>query len=201
MNKSKQSRNRPIHKPLVLWTHVNTNNFFGNLGNIRFDYTTENPNGMMQKGLKTEVSEELKRMILKEWAWLIGTDKVVVAITNLGDAFFSDKSGWIYWLDTGSGELEKVADSLGDFDEYLADPETSDVWLLSNLLNDLEAAGIHCQEHEVYSPKHHPLIGGEYKADNFYCIDALEHFSLSSSIHFQIKDLPDGTPIQFTISR
>lgn len=153
------------------------------------------------KGLKTEVSEELKRVILKEWAWLIGTNKVVIAITDLGDAFLRDKNGWIYWLDTGGGELEKVANSLDDFDEHLSDPETSDVWLLNNLLNDLEAAGIHCNEHEVFSPKHHPLIGGEYKADNFYCADAVEHFSLSSRIHFQIKDLPDGTPIRFAINK
>ena len=119
--------------------------------------------------------------------------KAVVTISCLGDIFLLGYDNNIYWLQTDSGDLTKIANSLDEYLTLLRKEENIDNWFLPLLVEKIVAAGKTLKEHEVYSYKKLPIIGGEYSVDNIDPTDMSIHFALSGQICEQIKDLPDGT--------
>ena len=155
---------------------------------------------MLLEGLITQVDRSTQESVMNEWLWLVGVDKQLVAITHIGDAFLSDSTGSIYWLDTGNGSVTKVSDSFFDFTESLGDSEIKDEWLLSSLVANLKESGLHRQTNQVYSYRQLPILGGEYEVSNFFCLDIVEHFSVTSRIHYQIRDLPEGAIVSLKLT-
>jgi len=133
--------------------------------------------------------------ILSCWRWKIGDMKAVVIMSILGDLFLADRESAVYWLQTDTGDLTKVADSLEEFDNHLNDDDKIDNWFLPLLIEKLISAGKTLKENEVYSYKQIPVIGGEYSVDNIEPTDMSVHFAFSGQICEQIKDLPNGTKV------
>lgn len=129
------------------------------------------------------------------WQWRLTDQKSVVLISSIGDIFLLSKDETINWLETGTGELTKVADSLEQFEQLLKDEANIDYWFLETVVEQLIASGIKLQENEVYSFKKIPALGGDYSPDNFEPTDMSVHFAFTGQIHEQIKDLPPGTKI------
>lgn len=133
--------------------------------------------------------------ICSDWKWLISEQKSVLLVTVFGDLFFIGQSDEVNWLDTGSGKLTRVADSVKHFEELLNDNEKFSEWFMTVLYSELQQKGIKLNENEVYGFKKIPVIGGTYSSDNFEPTDISVHFSISGQICKQIKDLPDGTKV------
>ena len=53
---------------------------------------------------------------------------------------------------------------------------------------------------KLYGFKQLPVLGGKYEPDNFELTDIAVHFSMSGQINFKLKDLPDGTKVNFEIT-
>jgi hypothetical protein len=138
--------------------------------------------------------------ILSSWSWLVRDLDELLLISKLGDLFFENKDGVVYWLATDSCELTKVADSKQEFYSFLNDDEKIDNWFLPQLLKELEQAGILLNYNQVYSYKKMPVLGGEYSIDNIDPLDIKIHFDLTGIIGEQIKDLPNGTKIKIKIT-
>jgi hypothetical protein len=49
---------------------------------------------------------------------------------------------------------------------------------------------------QCYAFKILPVLGGSYSVDNIYVATISEYLTFTADIHYQIKDLPDGTKIQ-----
>jgi hypothetical protein len=62
-----------------------------------------------------------------------------------------------------------------------------------NSFSELASHGLELRNNEIFSYKKLPIIGGKYEVDNFIRLNVYEHFSVTASLHFQLKDLPDGT--------
>lgn len=137
--------------------------------------------------------------ILSCWRWKLKDMKGVATISVLGDIFLLGKDNAVYWLQTDSGDLTKVADTLEQYEQFLSDEEKVDNWFLPSLVKDLLAAGKTLKENEVYSYKKLPVIGGEYSVDNIEPTDMSVHFAFSGQICEQIKDLPDGTKVNIKV--
>jgi len=152
-----------------------------------------------------ELTKEIEKIdvddILSCWQWLLADMKVVITISVLGDLFLLGQDQAIYWLQTDSGDLTKVADNLQQYQNYLSDDEKLDNWFLPLLVEKLIVAGKTLKENEVYSYKKIPVIGGEYSVDNIEPTDMSVHFAFSGQICEQIKDLPDGTKVNIKIER
>src|SRR6476660_4195732 len=101
-----------------------------------------------------ELTKEIEKIdvddILSCWQWLLADMKVVITISVLGDLFLLGKDQAIYWLQTDSGELTKVADNLQQYQNYLSDDEKLDNWFLPLLVEKLIVAGKTLKENEVY---------------------------------------------------
>jgi hypothetical protein len=134
--------------------------------------------------------------ILECWRWRIADMKAVVTVTALGDIFLLGHDDAIYWLQTDTGDLTKVANNMEQYLELLNNEETYDNWFLPLLVEKLLAADKKLNEDEVYSYKKLPVIGGEYSVDNIEPTNISVHFAYTGQICEQIKDLPDGTKVK-----
>lgn len=135
------------------------------------------------------------------WSWLIGTDKEPILISSIGDLFLADQNGVCFWLNVGEGTFEKVADSIDQFKVKLKDDEQVAEWFLIGLVEELKESGLELTDKHLYGYKQLPVLGGEYQPENFELTDIEIHFEFSGQIHKQIKDLPDGTKVNITLSK
>jgi hypothetical protein len=149
--------------------------------------------------LLRDISKVDQADLLSAWRWRLPGPMDIVMISNLGDLFLQDQHGHFYWLQTDGGELEKIAETSDQFTELLNDEETLDNWLLPALVEKLIAAGQMLKDNEVYSPKKMAVLGGIYDIDNFWPTDMSVHFQFTGVICEQIKDLPDGTPVNIRV--
>ncbi len=137
--------------------------------------------------------------LVEDWQWLVGTS-LPILITSVGDAFLQNVDGEIYWLITGSAELEKVANNYEEFQAKLNDNELVHDWFLVPVVAELKKQGVLLEPGKLYGFKQLPVLGGKYESDNFELTDIAVHFSMSGQINFKLKDLPDGTKVNFEIT-
>jgi hypothetical protein len=134
--------------------------------------------------------------IVSSWKWLLRDMESVAIITCLGDLFLIGKDGAIYWLQTDSGRLNKVADDIEQFQRFINEDDKIDNWFIPSWVEELIKEGKILKENEVYSYKLPLLLGGEHSVDNIEPAEMSVHFAFSGQICEQIKDLPDGTKIK-----
>jgi len=139
--------------------------------------------------------------ICSAWQWRIQDQKSLVLISKLGDMFFLGTDCGVYWLQTDSGDLTKIADNLMHFEELLTRYENFDNWFLPGLIEQLEQAGKSLGPNQVYSYLKIPVMGGEYSVDNIKPTDISVHFAFSGQICEQIQNLPDGTKVNITFKK
>lgn len=145
--------------------------------------------------------EEAIKSLAASWEWQIGKDFTPLLFTALGDMFYqSDKGEAVYWLNTGTAEVERVADNVDAFNQLLRE-EIADEWLLPPLVEALIEAGKVCAEGECYTYVTLPVFAeGEYTVENFNPVPAREHFELTGSVLQELQDLPDGTNVNIDIT-
>ena len=86
------------------------------------------------KELTKDIDEVNVDDILSCWQWLLVDMKAIVTISVLGDLFLLGKDQAIYWLQTDSGGLTRVADNLQEYQNYLSDDHKLDNWFLPLLV-------------------------------------------------------------------
>lgn len=134
--------------------------------------------------------------LLADWEWLIGTKKLPILISAIGNAFIEDvEDGSIHVLDVGSGELRLIADTSSEFRDLLGDEEFVADEFVVQIIGEFLAHGPKLMAGQIYSFKHPPVLGGEFDIENLEPTDMEVHFSIHGQIHHQVRDLPPGTPI------
>ena len=104
--------------------------------------------------------------LLEDWAWLCKKPHTLVAMTNFGDMFLSDESGGVHFLDLVSGELSTVSNSVDEFKVLAADQEKQRQWFLTDLLTEIELAGLALSAGQCFSFKKPPALGGRVELAN-----------------------------------
>jgi hypothetical protein len=137
--------------------------------------------------------------LIEDWQWLVGS-ALPILLTSVGDAFLQNESGEVFWLITGSAEYEKVADSYAEFQGKLKDNELVHEWFLVPVVAHLKEQGVILEQGKLYGFKKLPVLGGRYEPNNFELTDIEVHFAMSGQINFQIKDLPDGAKVNFSVT-
>ncbi|MES2430763.1 MAG: T6SS immunity protein Tdi1 domain-containing protein [Bacteroidota bacterium] len=132
--------------------------------------------------------------ILSTWVWLTSS-KSIVGLTKSGDALLKNEQDHLFFLDVGGGTCEFKADNYQDFFDQKLNYELTEELLLPVLVDKLELHGIILKPKQVYSYIILPIIGGAYDEKNIYAVDLYEHYNLTGEMHFQLKDLPDGTKV------
>jgi hypothetical protein len=133
------------------------------------------------------------------WAWRLKEPFRPVLFSALGDMFFARDAGDIWWLNTGSGELSRVAASTEEFQRLLGTSIT-DEWFLPPLIEGLQIAGKVLQPGECYTYVTLPIFAeGKYEVDNLNPVNAREHFVLTGGIHKDLQSYPDGSKVKLAV--
>ena len=138
--------------------------------------------------------------LLEFWLWRLPPTSRPLFATALGDLFLCDSHGRIGWLDVGSGGLQMVASDLCHFEELATDHEKSCLWFGQSLVDDIREAGHILKPGECYSYWQLPILGGAYEPGNFRVSEVVTHFRVWGPIHEKLKDIPDGTSIDFVVT-
>ena len=135
-------------------------------------------------------------ILLSDWEWLIGKNKLPILISAGGDAFVQDTNdNTVHFLDVTAGRLTKVASTGKEFRTLLDDREFARTYFSVQKLGELMRSGSNLPKGKIYSFIVPPALGGALELDNIEVADIEVHFSIAGQIHRQIKDLPKGTPI------
>jgi len=148
--------------------------------------------------LTFEPTDDAIEQLAEAWAWRLKVPFRPVLFSTLGDMFFARDDGAVWWLNTGTAELTRVADSIEHFHERLA-TDVADEWFLPALIDKLQLAGKMREAGECYTYVTLPIFAeGKYEVDNLNPVSAAEHFELTGHIHRQIAELPDGAKVRTT---
>lgn len=133
--------------------------------------------------------------LLSDWAWLLPDEVTVWLMNCYGDLFFVFNDGTVYMLDIGAGALMKVADSRDDFCLKVDTDNNANNWLLIPLVDRLVEAGITLSPGRCYSFIMPPVLGGEFTLENTTTLAIGEHYGVYTSIHQQIRGLPNEAQV------
>lgn len=133
--------------------------------------------------------------LLEDWKWLLPTGARPVLVTAMGDVFVQAESGSVHFLDTYAGSVAKVSDDGDEFRALLRDVDFVTDHMYPDRFAELVDAGMVLQPGQCYDFKFPGVLGGEDAVENMEMTDLVVHFSIMGQIHEQVKDLPEGTPI------
>jgi hypothetical protein len=134
--------------------------------------------------------------LLQDWRWLLGDPMQLLLVSAIGDMFLANPADEVFWLDTGTGQLQKIAASIDQFQQLRQQRENVDQWFIPQLVVDLINSGVRLAPGQCYSYKNPPILGGQTEPSNFQPMDLSVHFSILGQIHQQVKNLPPGTKIK-----
>jgi Domain of unknown function (DUF1851) len=102
----------------------------------------------------------------------------------------------VFWLDTGRGQLARIATSADEFKSAAQPTDPADEWFKPQLLGDLLTKGIRLGRGQCYSYKIPPTFGGRMEPSNFEPVDLPVHFGILGQIQRQVRNLPEGTRVR-----
>jgi hypothetical protein len=151
------------------------------------------------KDLSFLPSDEALAALQTAWQWLLPQPFEPVMASTLGDVFFQQGGPEVFWLNTGTAEITRVAASRSEFMELLR-TEIADEWFMPHLIEELHEAGKLLQPDGCYTYVVLPIFAeGKYEASNLNPVPSAEHFGLTGEIHRQLRDLPDGSKVSVQV--
>ena len=152
------------------------------------------------KDLSFLPSEAALAALHDSWSWRLPSPFRPVMASTLGDVFFQTESADVFWLNTATAEIEKVAASRDEFMQLLKTEKAND-WFMPHLVEQLMAAGKVLKPDQCYTYVTLPIFKeGKYEVANLNPVPAGEHFALTGHVHKEIKDLPEGAAVKIEIS-
>ena len=141
------------------------------------------------------------------WRWLIPEPWTIIFSSMFGGLFLEKQTGGAFWLECGTGMIERVADSASDLNAFLGGPRDEvwddrvDEWFLPGFVQTLHDAGKVPGTGECYGLTILPIFkGGTYTVDNAFVVPVREWLSLTGSMHEQMRDVPDGAQVRIQIT-
>jgi hypothetical protein len=131
---------------------------------------------------------------LSSWDWLDFSGKKVIATTCFGDMFFESKEG-IYFLDTISGNLTVIADSIDGVNKILNSDEGKNRYLMAGLVQDAYEKGLKLESGQCFDFIISPILGGKLEVENISVGSFQVSVNITGQIIKQVKDLPQGTKV------
>lgn len=145
-------------------------------------------------------SDEAIQQLATSWSWLLREPFVPVLFSSLGDVFFRfESSEAVFWLNAGTGEIHRVAESVGHFRELL-DTDIADEWFMPGLVAQLHGAGKVPIAGHCYTYVTLPVFAeGKYEVANLNPVPASDHFAWTGQTLKEIQGMRNGDRVQIRI--
>lgn len=124
-------------------------------------------------------TDDIVEALVDHWSWIFEQDMSIIMMSRMGDVFLEDDNGIVYWLNTGTSEIDRIASSQDEFQKLL-ETECFDDWFLSELIDACHDAGLVPTIGEVLSYKILPVFeGGSYDIENMQVMSAVQHLTFT----------------------
>ena len=142
----------------------------------------------------------LATKITAAWQWLMPGQWTPFLCSMIGGIFLEEESG-VYWLESGTGLVERVASDAGEFESVVhEDDDKFEEWFLPGLVEALHEAGKHPGPGECYAFLILPVFEeGKYEVENLEVRPAVVQLVGTATIHEQIGDVPDGCKVEIKV--
>jgi hypothetical protein len=137
--------------------------------------------------------------MLRDWHWALPKSFEVWIVTRFADLVIVQEDGSVWFLDTGGGTYDRIADSKDHFADLADVPDTFDNWFMVRAVDQMVAAGHILGPNQCYSFQLPTGLGGDYAISNYMMTDIHVHLAIHGQIFGQTKDLPDGTKVTLKV--
>jgi hypothetical protein len=135
----------------------------------------------------------------RNWTWLLPGGFRVWIVNRFGEAFVSLPDGSIARFSPVDGTFEALATNRDEFIARVDDNDNFNNWFLAPLVDQLVLAGKTLNRDECYNFITLPILGGQFELNNISVLKLSDMYLALGPLHFQLKDVADGTEIQFRI--
>jgi len=148
--------------------------------------------------LLVSLADEHDGALLHDWAWLVGDAATPMLAAANGNMFYADgnSSSQIRILDAACSTVRDVCEKWDDFGTVITVMDNANEWLTPQLVGDLINTIGPLPAGHCFGFKVPPCVGGSFDLDNFEHTSLPIHFGLLGQIAAQVRQYPDGTPIQ-----
>lgn len=137
--------------------------------------------------------------LLSDWRSLLPEGSTPWLLTKFGELFVVEHDEQVGMLQVSAFQYQVVAKDRTDYREWLDDPDKMSEWFLAPLVDRLESSGQSLDPEQCYSFIQPLGLGGALIIENVMRIPIREHFGAWGQVFRQIRDLPDGSQVQFEI--
>ena len=139
------------------------------------------------------------RSCLEDWAWLLPDSYTIWLVNRFGDLIIVLDDESVHLVDVGAGTITELAKSREDFIQKIDDHGNAEQWLLISLVDSARSATLAIGDHECYSYRIPPILGGDYSVANLEVCDLSVHYSILGQICKQTQGVTDGTRVHIKI--
>jgi hypothetical protein len=136
--------------------------------------------------------------MLRDWHWTLPKSFEVWIVTRFADLVIVQEDGSVWFLDTGGGTYNRIADSKDHFADLADDADTFGNWFAVRAVDEMVAARHILGLNQCYSFRLPTGLGGDYAITNYMVTDIHVHLAMHGQIFGHTKDLPNGTKVTFT---
>jgi hypothetical protein len=140
---------------------------------------------------------DLLDSIQEGWGWAIGTPVRVVAVNSFGNVLVQNSTGQFFRITPENLEYVFLCDSEDALHKITRESKFAFDWDMKLLRDQAERALGKLTTNECYHLVIPATLGGAYALSNIKKISIGEWLSFSGNVAHQIKDLPDGSHVQF----
>ena len=139
----------------------------------------------------------MKDQINKAWSWLKVEATEIVQSNKFGNVIFRDIHGQFWRICPEELLCEIIADSVEKYNLLIKDEDFLMDWFMEALVEKAEDKFGPQPNERCFCLKMPVVLGGAYDIDNIGTVPRLELITFSGDIAGKIKDLPDGSKVEF----
>lgn len=147
------------------------------------------PATLTMRELTAHLADDAQGTLLDDWLWLVGEARSPFLVTAFGNAFLMDGAdGTVHALDAHHGTVEKIADSIEEFDVLIRQPAFVRHHFPVDAVAALRESGQRLADGQVYSFVQPLAIGGEAAPANIHHVDLHVHFTVLGRLHRELAE-------------
>jgi hypothetical protein len=138
-------------------------------------------------------------LIREAWGWTGAEPVEIIASNAFGNIIFRDGRGRFWRLCPEDVYCEVIADNRDEYEDLIGDSEFVEDWEMQVLVDAAYRVVGPIEPDRKYCLKIPGALGGTYEETNIASAPWTELILFSGDLAFQIKDLPDGSQIEFKV--
>ena len=142
----------------------------------------------------------LVKAVNEGWGWTGLTAARVLAQSPMGHLVLSDAEDKFFYLDPDGMEIIPLGTE-AEAKAHLASDEAKELWSGGALVAEGHKRFGNPPEGSVFTIKPHAMIEGRYEPENLCIMPLDELIRFTGDVAQQIKNLPDGSQIQFEVTK